>query len=897
MNRKSIFCKIIKTASLAVAAMVVLIMSSSQKSSALINNNDPFGVIPYPITESLLGWGPDPCSDRNIARYDWVTQAGNFSNGSPVNITIDSNTNSIDLLAHSVTGVCNVNLDGNGDAINRDYSNVWVYRDWLYSTNGTTLSMNGPPELQLPADYNNRYWYGNVGLTLGGLNALPVGRTTSVQVGLRFRTINQRTSGSNPYICTDPLDPNDTGGMNLRYYDRCYGYSPGFIVNVTKLPPAANSVGYMDVADCSTVSGWAADLNDLSAPLALNVYVNGQGPVGGVTNIFRGDVNAAIGGNGSHGFTVDFSSLIGPGRLDGGNYNVSVAAINSAGAIYWLKTGADLTTLTVPNCPPPDRPPDGGVDPFDPNPNAPEVNGRSTCSTLRGAARDADLSGNISVDIYRDGNFETRVSTSGERWSYGISQYKDFVGHTFEAFALGVDRNGTPNGVNISIGKIFVGPCATISCQAITTSGLVEAGSTFKLRTGINAQMGSSGSPINVTARLTISGATILPGTITQSISPGSDAPSFEWNVLINNSGFYGGSVSFTINGNVTNCDFGGYNPSCPIANPNCSPPICPQSNSYCCPPGTCNPSCIASDRCPIEISVRPYFKVYGGNVVAGVNETTCEIGSVDTLNSPGRILAFSRGGGNGSGTQLIAQALSTIEGFSSAQGPAGNSNPDKGLSLSNITVAPNGNATYGGGFGTANCPDIPTQGQTATTFDNSAGLTTVPVATKQVIYVTGDVTISNNITYGGGPWNGIEQIPSFTLVVTGGNIYIDNDVTELHGLFVAKPSGSMGGNIYTCTEGVRQYTPSELSSGSNDQNNLPCSKPLTVYGSFMAKQVKLLRTNGKTINANNSDTWVTPLPAEKFIYTPELWIRPNGAGTTTEKGKLDSLKPLPPIL
>lgn len=279
--------------------------------------------------------------------------------------------------------------------------------------------------------------------------------------------------------------------------------------------------------------------------------------------------------------------------------------------------------------------------------------------------------------------------------------------------------------------------------------------------------------------------------------------------------------------------------------------------------------------------------------MVAGVTETTCEIGSVDTLNSPGRILAFSNGNGNGAGTQLIAQALSIIDGFSSAQGPVGNSSPDNDLSLSNTV----GNPNYGGGFGAANCPDIPTQGQTATTFDNSAGPTTVPVDTKQVIYVTGDVTVSNNITYAGGSWTDIDQIPSFTLVVTGGNIYIDNDVTVLHGLFVAKPSGSTGGNIYTCTEGDRQYTPSELSSGSNDQNNLPCSKPLTVYGSFMAKQVKLLRTNGKTINANNSDTWVTPLPAEKFIYTPELWIRPNGAGTTSEKGKLDSLKPLPPVL
>ncbi len=839
-------------------------------------------------------------SNRNWAQWQWFSPAGRSAD---TNIVIGENEDSIQLSAYSLSAVCtnNLNLDGTIKFADKVATNT-LLTSIVVSSPGINISNNATDmEGTITYNYpnsNSRFYNQNGGdnpfnpkelsnrFTLSGLSAIPadgVPRTITVS-GLAY-VIHWDKGGSFP--CVEQFDTHIA--RNLSDWGSCTPFPMSWSFTVTKFPPQDRSpVGVLDGANCDSIIGWTFDPDNSGASNEVYVYMDGRGYNAGPTNEYRGDVNAVYGINGNHGFSLStpaIASAIGVNLYDGGQHTVEVYGINiGPSAPRWGPAVA-----TIGPCTPPDRPPDGEL--YD---TIPRGGDESTCDTLRGVASDLDSPRNIDVDIYRDGNFETRVPTSGGSWSYGISQYKDFAGHTFEAFALGVDRNGNNNGVNPSIGKIIVGPCAVPQCQAVTYSvDSVEAGSLFTLSASLRTDIGVAIPPQPFTARLELSGLGVNISSlnpVTGSTVQGVGTISAQWQVTIDSPGYYRGATVFSMGSSSTRCSFGGNPSPCIPGTPGCPGP---------CIPGTpgCPGPCIPASDC-ISAYVKPYFKVYGGNVVAGVNETTCEIGSVDTLNSPGRILAFSNGNGNGAGTQLIAQALSIIDGFSSAQGPAiNNTNPDKGLSLSNVTTPPNGTDAYGGGFGAANCPDIPTQGQTATTFDNSAGLTTVPVATKQVIYATRDVTISNNITYGGGPWNGIEQIPSFTLVVTGGNIYIDNDVTVLHGLFVAKPSGSTGGNIYTCTEGDRQYTPSELSSGSNDQNNLPCSKPLTVYGSFMAKQVKLLRTNGKTINANNSDTWVTPLPAEKFIYTPELWIRPNGAGTTSEKGKLDSLKPLPPVL
>lgn len=551
----------------------------------------------------------------------------------------------------------------------------------------------------------------------------------------------------------------------------------------------------------------------------------------------------------ANGYLNEFElSMMGMNTRDDGSYGTS-----GTGLMPNYKATTRLTFIY----PPADREPGGTVE--------------GDCNILTGIASDPDWNGDIQVHIYRDGVSVGSATTTAGRWSYDISRFGDFNGHTYEVFVIGVDRNGNASGVNPSIRRLNIGPCASATCQQYSISGLLEVGSEFILNASVQTNVSSGGASSGYSASLSIPSATyITPISTSGTVTNGSNTPVASWKVRIDSPGDHDGEFVFHIDGASITCPFtNNYNGG-----------------------GECGPG-----GCPIEVSVKPYFKVYGGNVTSGVSDITCALGSTISSSS-GRILAYSSGAGNGSGTQLIAQAIGNIDGFSSAQGPAGNSSPDKGLSLSNI----DGNPTYGGAFGYGACPDLPIPNTGATgSFDGSSP-TVLNTGEKRVIYVNGDTTIRGNVTYSG-TWTKPEDVPSFVLVVTGGNIYIDKSVTELHGLYVAKPaSDGTKGNIYTCTKGSVLYSESELSTGV-DQNSLPCSTPLAVYGSFMAKQVKLLRTNGRVSAASNIHTWDTLLapqlsPAEKFIYSPEVWFRSNGAGSTVDGGAtFDSLKPMPPVL
>jgi hypothetical protein len=114
------------------------------------------------------------------------------------------------------------------------------------------------------------------------------------------------------------------------------------------------------------------------------------------------------------------------------------------------------------------------------------------------------------------------------------------------------------------------------------------------------------------------------------------------------------------------------------------------------------------------------------------------------------------------------------------------------------------------------------------------------------------------------------------------GNIYIDKDVQELHGVFVAQKNGASGGDINTCTT---------LNGGSVTliHQYAECSKQLNVYGSMMAEgTLSLARTDGNLVGVPG-----TPAePAESFRYGPELWLSSDGATLDTQ-----AYASLPPVL
>lgn len=336
-------------------------------------------------------------------------------------------------------------------------------------------------------------------------------------------------------------------------------------------------------------------------------------------------------------------------------------------------------------------------------------------------------------------------------------------------------------------------------------------------------------------------------------------------------------------------------------------------------------PACTGS----VQVMQMPYFSAYGADISAG--------GDFNACTSTGGLIGSwydSQTAKAGASALFAAIALGKIVGFGTGQSLTGGNptgSPDY-LAFANGGISGSSpSATIGGSFGDNHClfsPDAPndttasaatTQTVGSTAVNGAQSITgnltlnggTVSSGNNVGLYVTGNVYISSNIIYGtdaNGAWSintsGTSDVPSFTLVVTGGNIYIDPNVTELDGIYVAEASNGTGGTIYTC--GQSNFTAVPASSLYDS-----CNKQLTVYGSFIADQVNLLRTYGTLSDATsteNPNTGSTKqcsngapsrvCASEVFNFSPELYlstpaIAPPNNGATT----YDSETSLPPIL
>jgi hypothetical protein len=320
----------------------------------------------------------------------------------------------------------------------------------------------------------------------------------------------------------------------------------------------------------------------------------------------------------------------------------------------------------------------------------------------------------------------------------------------------------------------------------------------------------------------------------------------------------------------------------------------------------------VATDPAPcptgsINIADQPYMKVYGGDVMAGSgfnssSATSCTqpTSSVIGWNWP------QPPNYSGSGGEFAAYGLGQIDGFATNQ--ASSTAPAIGLSFANTSTTPSGQL-FGGGFGQVNCaPDFygtmpanPTtsipavNSLTSGAYYSNGGLTinggNVQDSQHPVIYVNGNVYIDGNIHLGtttGESWGSVSDIPSFELIVQG-DIYIDPSVTNLDGIYV-----SQTGTIYDCATSIGQVL------GSSYYNT--CNNQLVVNGSFIGKNVDLMRT-GNTLYQSSGDTQVPTLDgpqnhtnaAEVFNYNPAIWL-----GLTSNNTSLDnynSVISLPPVL
>lgn len=334
-----------------------------------------------------------------------------------------------------------------------------------------------------------------------------------------------------------------------------------------------------------------------------------------------------------------------------------------------------------------------------------------------------------------------------------------------------------------------------------------------------------------------------------------------------------------------------------------------------------------AVDDCDV-VHNKPYFKVYGSGVYAGGDFQ--RLGSCQATGSGRGLLGAwynNSSAKRGASSELSAIALAKIVGYASGQTVA-NKPSASDLSFSNTeNISPGIESPgLGGNFAAGNCMTTVEEPETTTpigsTFtpgtagsykrpgNSSLELGGSTISGNHSIFVNGDVYINGNIRYSQAGWT-TENIPSFVLQVTNGNIYIGANVTELDGLYIAqRTSSGTKGKIYTCAKNTGGVFSPETSGNMYDN----CKNQLVVHGSFVANQVNLMRTFGSLRNSTNNDirtsgnkggcvnagvyTMQKSCAAEVFDFSPEMYlsnpaIQQRGNGVP----QYDAITSLPPVL
>jgi hypothetical protein len=300
-----------------------------------------------------------------------------------------------------------------------------------------------------------------------------------------------------------------------------------------------------------------------------------------------------------------------------------------------------------------------------------------------------------------------------------------------------------------------------------------------------------------------------------------------------------------------------------------------------------------------LDVVERPYFRTFGGDVFTGAGQGPgCQ---VDTNAS---IIGITDTQHTAAGSQLANMALGLILDTASSQQQGGTTTPNR-LSFANSGAQADGLYTngalytaFGGGLSTGNAACAPDFWDGATAIQPSGYPINSPLnlgmGQRETVYVDGDVFINDNITYANGAYNNIDQIPSYRIVARG-NIYVAPSVSELNGVFVALPrpgSPNTSGRFYTCWPG---HTPTAV-----DMNTTCRSTRLTVYGAVVADLIKLTRSSGSANRSSALEAYDGAgaglgSAAERFIYTPEVWL--TSQMESGDGGDLDSLLSLPPVL
>lgn len=342
------------------------------------------------------------------------------------------------------------------------------------------------------------------------------------------------------------------------------------------------------------------------------------------------------------------------------------------------------------------------------------------------------------------------------------------------------------------------------------------------------------------------------------------------------------------------------------------------------------------------SVTNKPYIRTYGSDTAAGGGfGTNCD-GKDSSTGSPARVLSWlmplnyhqpgieGRGdttNKSGSGSELATMATGQIGGFRSVTMRNAAPTDARGLTFANLDypsppadpIPPSAsidktidNPVLGGymsGKGwcvpnyyqSTQFPESSPKKQTVTSASldvkgrQKEGQTVVKGISKlnlsssadlegsdrHTIYVDGDVSITGPIKYKTSypsTTGGTNNIPSFTLVVRG-NIYIDKNVRQLDGLYIAQPKEGQPntGRIYTCADGGNPVTlPAAVYSICGADTDVPGGdKRLTVNGSFIAQRVVLNRVSYSIGNSTYQEKAGDSKAAEIFNFTPEIYLSP----------------------
>jgi len=197
-----------------------------------------------------------------------------------------------------------------------------------------------------------------------------------------------------------------------------------------------------------------------------------------------------------------------------------------------------------------------------------------------------------------------------------------------------------------------------------------------------------------------------------------------------------------------------------------------------------------------------------------------------------------------------------------------------------------------------------------------------IPRSKHFTLYVNGDLQIDKNICYVGPTcgsvfnYNNIEEMPYFTVIVKG-SIFIDKDVTQLDGLYIALDNPVIGqdttykpGTIYTCTKDFKAPQESGFDAAAVITN---CNKRLQINGAVIAQNAvefwrikNSLRDSKKgdqsSIVTSNTTCTLGSSPggtncaAEEVNFIPELILGTPAFSGTNSGLDLDSFTGLPPI-